>query len=75
MENMAVIKMVDEPTNWVKAIACSRKRSGEPRICFDSNPVNRFIKRTCYKTPTPEEIYHKLAGANHFTKLDAKHGY
>ena len=59
----------------MNAIACSRKKSGELRIYFDPKPPNKFIKRANYKTPTLEEIFHKLAGAKHFTKLDAKHGY
>ena len=59
----------------MNAFACNKKKSGELRICLDSKPLNKFIKRTYYKTPTREEISHELAGAKHFTKLDAKHGY
>ena len=70
-----MIKKVNEPTDWVNAIACSRKKNGALRICLDPKPLNKCIKRTHHKTPTLEEISHKLAGAKHFTKLDAKHGY
>ena len=75
MEDIGVIKKVNEPTDWVNAIACSRKKNGALRICLDPKPLNKCIKRTHHKTPTLEEISHKLAGAKHFTKLDAKHGY
>ena len=33
------------------------------------------IKRTYHRTPTVEEITHKLSGAKVFSKLDARHGY
>ena len=75
MEDRGVIKKVNEPTDWVNAIACSRKKNDALRICLDPKPLNKCIKRTHNKTPTLEEISHKLAGAKHFTKLDAKHGY
>ena len=75
MENMGVIERVYEPTDWVDANVCSRKRSGELRICFDPKPLNKFIKRTYCKTSILEEISHKLSGAEYFIKLDAKHGY
>ena len=70
-----VLNLVYEPTDWVDAISCSRKRSGELRICLDPKSLNKFIKRTYYKTLTFEEIFHKLAGAKHFIKLDAKDEY
>ena len=75
MENVGVIEKVNEPADWMNAIACSRKRSGELKICLHPKPLNKFIKTTYYKTPTLEEISHKLAGAKHFIKLEAKHGY
>ena len=70
-----MIKKVNEPTDWVNAIACSRKKNGALRICLDPKPLNKCIKRTHHKTPTLEEISYKLAGAKDFTKRDAKHGY
>ena len=75
MESLGVIEKVTEPTKWVNAIACSRKKSGDIRICLDPKPLNKCIKRTYYKTPTLEEISHQLAGAKYFSKRDAKHGY
>ena len=64
-----------EPTDWVNAVACSRKKRGKLKIYLGPKPLNTFIKRMYNKTPTLEEISNKLAGAKHFTKLDAKHGY
>ena len=72
---MGMIEKVNESKNWMNAVACSRKKSGELRICLDPKRLNKFIKRTYYKTATLEEISHKLADTKHFTKLDATHGY
>ena len=75
MEKSGVIESVDEPTDWVNALAFSRKNSGGLRVCLDPKELNKSIKRTYHKTPTLEEITNKLSGAKLFSKLDAKHGY
>ena len=72
---MGVIEKLNDPKDWMNVILCSRKRSGELRICLDPKPLNKFIKRSYYKTPTLQEISLKLAGAMLFTKFDAKHGH
>ena len=75
MENIGVIAKVTAPTEWVSSIVCSRKSSGRLRICLDPKDLNEAIRRPHYKTPTLDEITHKLAGAKIFSKLDARHGY
>lgn len=77
MEKLGVIKKCNdaEPSEWLNSLAFSRKSSGELRICLDPKYLNDSIKRTYHKTPTLEEISHKLCSAKIFTKLDAKHGY
>ena len=77
MERMDVIEKVpdDEACEWVNSLACSRKASGELRICMDPKNLNKAIKRTHHKTPTLEEISHKMSGATVFSKMDLKHGY
>ena len=42
---------------------------------MDPRDLNSAIKRTYHRTPTVEEITHKLAGLKFFTKMDAKHGF
>ena len=37
--------------------------------------ANSAIKRTRHVIPTLEELWYKLNGTTHFTKLDMKHGY
>ena len=54
-------------------LAFSRKESGKLRVCLDPRDLNSALKRTYHRTPTVEEITHKLAGLKFFTKMDAKH--
>lgn len=75
MEKLGVIERVTQPTDWVNSIAVSRKSNGQLRICLDPKDLNSQIKRCHHRTPTVEEITHKLSGATVFSKLDAKHGY
>ena len=75
MESLGVIKRVTQPTDWVYSIVYSRKSSGQLRICLDPKDLNKAVKRPHYRTPTLDEVTHKLAGAKIFSKLDARHGY
>ena len=42
---------------------------------LDSKDLNRALKCPIRKTPTLEEITHRLAGETVFSKMDAKNGY
>ena len=77
MQQMGVITKCDddESSEWVNQLAFSRKANGDLRICLDPKHLNAAMKRTHYKTPTIDEISHKLAGSTIFSKLDAKNGY
>ena len=75
MEDLKIIEKVSEPTDWVNSMVIAHKADGSLRICIDPKDLNRVIRRTYHKTPTLEEITHKLNGAKYFSKLDAKSGY
>ncbi|GAB1602684.1 hypothetical protein Ahia01_000548300 [Argonauta hians] len=75
MEAQGIIRKVTELTEWVSSIVYVRKKNGKLRLCLDPKDLNRAIMRCHYKTPTMEELAHKLSGAQHFSKLDAKNGY
>eukprot|EP00057_Strongylocentrotus_purpuratus_P020224 XP_011674698.1 PREDICTED: uncharacterized protein LOC105443347 [Strongylocentrotus purpuratus] len=75
MEGNGVITKVIEPSAWVSSIAVSRKSNGKLRVCLDPKDLNRAIRRCHYRTITTDEVIHKLSGARHFSKLDAKNGY
>ena len=65
----------DETSDWIHALAFTRKASGELRVCLDPKHLNNAMKRTYHKIPTLDEISHKLSGSVIFSKLDAKNGY
>ena len=75
MELTGVIQKVQEPTDWVNSMVCIMKGDGTLRVCIDPKDLNKAIKRCHHKTPTLEELTHKLTGATVFSKLDAKNGY
>ena len=50
-----VIAPVNEPTEWVSALALDTKKSGELRICIDPRPLNKALRREHYKLPTLDE--------------------
>ena len=75
MESQGIIRKVSEPTEWISSIVYIRKKNGKLCLCLDPKDLNRTIMRCHYKTPTMEELAHKLSGAQHFSKLDAKNGY
>ena len=75
MEKSKVITKVRQPTDWVNSMVCTQKSDGTLRVCLDPKDLNKAIKRCHHKTPTLEELTHKLAGATVFSKLDAKNGY
>ena len=65
MESRGIIRKVSKPTEWFSSIVYIRKKNGKLRA----------IMRCHYKTPTMEELAHKLSGAQHFSELDTKNGY
>ena len=75
MMSQGIIQKVDEPTDWVSRIVYVRKCNGKLYLCFDPKDLNKAIMCCHYKTPTTEELSHKLSGAKFFSKLDAKNGY
>ena len=75
MLDLDVIRPVSEPTDWVSSLTYVQKPNGSLRICLDPKDINKALKRGQHRTPTLEEITHKLKGATVFSKLDAKSGY
>ena len=75
MISQGIIQKVDEPTDWVSSIVYVRKSNNKLCLCLDPKDLNKAIMHCHYKTPTMEELSHKLPGVKFFTKLDAKNGY
>ena len=75
MEDLGVIRKVDEPTDWVNSMVTVHKPNGDVRVCIDPFYLNKAIKRQHYPMNTIEEVAAKLSGAKFFTKLDAVSGF
>lgn len=73
--SQGIIRKVDEPTDWVNSIVYVRKSNGKLCLYLDPKDLNKVIMRCHHKTPTMEELSHKLSGTKFFSKLDAKNGY
>ena len=75
MVSQGIIKKVDEPTDWLSSIVYVHKSNSKLCLCLDPKDLNKAIMCCHYKTPTMEELSHKLSGIKFFSKLDAKNGY
>ncbi|XP_064629350.1 uncharacterized protein K02A2.6-like [Lineus longissimus] len=76
MESLDVLAKVEEPTEWVNSFVIVDKGHGKGlRICLDPRDLNEAIKREHYYTRTIDDIAPKLAGATHFSVVDARSGY
>ena len=65
----------EEPTDWVSSLTYSWKANGKLWVCLDPKDLNAAIGCDHFKTPTLEEITHKLAGSTYFSKLDGTSSY
>ena len=70
-----VIAPVNEPTEWVSALALATKKSGELRICIDPRPLNKALRREHYKLPALDDVLPELSKAGIITTVDLKSGY
>ena len=51
------------------------KGNGKVRICVDLTKLNQFVQRENHPLPTIDTTLGNLAGARHFSKLDANSGF
>ena len=75
MERIGVTSKVTEPTPWCAGMVVVPKKSGEVRICVDLKPLNENVLREPHPIPKVDETLASLAGATHFSKLDANSGF
>ena len=75
MEEKGIITKITEPTEWVNALVCVVKPNGNIRVCIDPKVLNDNIQRPYYPMRTIDDVTSKLAGATHFSVLDATKGY
>ena len=70
-----IITKVTEPTDWVNSMVVVQKPNGDLHACLDPGDLNKAIKRPYYPVPTLNDVTSELAGAKHFSVLDARSGY
>ncbi|XP_030204757.1 uncharacterized protein K02A2.6-like [Gadus morhua] len=76
MEEMGVIRRVEEPTEWCAGIVVvPKKNSQQLRLCVDFTGLNQYVCREKYVLPSVDQSLGMLAGARIFSKLDANMGF
>ena len=55
LEAKSVIEKVERPTEWVNSVVSARKANGKLRLCLDSKPLNKALKRSHF--PIEEVIF------------------
>ena len=69
-----VISPVDRLTDWLSHLVCTSKKSGELRLCLDSEHLNKALKREHY-LPVLREMLPDIAHAKVFSTFDLGNGY
>ena len=75
MEELGVIKKVEQPTDWCTRIVVVPKSNGSLRICVDLTKLNASVRRERHILPAVDQIVAQLSNAKVFTKLDANAGF
>jgi hypothetical protein len=52
-----------------------RKKDGTLRMCVDYRPLNAVTIKNKYPLPRIDALFHQLAGAKVFSKIDLRLGY
>ena len=75
MEELQVIKKVNEPTDWCAPMVPVVKTNGNIRLCVDLRILNKSVQRELFILPTVEDISQKLTGATVFSTLDCSSSF
>lgn len=75
LEQLQVVKKVEQPTEWVSALVIAEKPNKDLRLCLDPKYLNEAILRERFVIPTAEDIAATMGGNKFFTVLDMKDGY
>ncbi|GBM44476.1 Retrovirus-related Pol polyprotein from transposon 17.6 [Araneus ventricosus] len=73
MENMGVIRKVEQPTEWVSNIVVI-DNPNKLRICIDPRPLNEAVKIPHYPIPSADRLMTNLQGSTVFSLFDATNG-
>ena len=67
----------DEPTPWISPIVVVPKNHDKTkiRLCIDMREANKAIERTCYPSPSLEDLINVLQGSKLYCKLDMNNAF
>ena len=63
MEELGVIKRVEQPTDWCAGIVVVPKSNGTLRICVDLTKLNACVRRERHVLPAVDQVVAQLSGA------------
>jgi len=75
MVESGIIEPVNEPSEWISALVVVAKANGGIRLCVDTKPLNKALKRNHYLMPTLEDILPELQDAKVFTTCDVSKAF
>ena len=66
-----------ESTTWILPIVVVPKNHDKTkiRLCIDMREANKAIERTCYPSPSLEDLINVLQGSKLYCKLDMKNAF
>ena len=74
MQDLGVIKKVEQPTDWCSGMVIVPDANRKVRICVDLTRLNRSVQSERHILPSVEHTLAQIEGAKLFTKLDAISG-
>ena len=75
LENLGIIRKIDEPTEWVHDIVILEKPNGDVRLCLNPIPLNKYLRREHHAIPTLEELTSVLNGKEYYSVVDYREGF
>ena len=70
-----IIEPVTEPSPWISALMVAVKPNSKLRLCVDTRPLNKALKRQHYPTMTIDDVLPQLAKAKVYSTIDCASGF
>ena len=70
-----IIEPVTEPSPWISALVVAVKPNSKLRLCVDTRPLNKALKRQHYPTMTIDDVLPQLAKAKVYSTIDCASGF
>ena len=59
---------------WGAPILFAKMKDGPLRMCIDYRKLSKVTKKNKYPIPRIDDLFDKLQGASHFSKIDLRSG-